>query len=837
MMNPANLTPGMQQYMKIKQENPDCIVLFRMGDFYETFYEDAKIAAKELDIVLTSRGKGEKKAPLAGIPYHAVEPYIAKLVKKGYKVAIVEQVEDPKLAKGLVKRELVRIITPGTVLESTMLDERSNNYLMSINKEGRYAGIALADISTGELMATEVDSYDKLLSEITKHNPAEIIIPLSLENSEFAKELSEMRYVVNTLDDRHYWQKSAESLLKNQFGVSSLQGYGIEDKPLIVSSIGALIAYLKQTQKNNLNLVGTIKTYSSCEYMILDYSTQRNLELLKNLRENTTRGTLLEVLDKTSTPMGSRLLKKWIVRPLMDIKKINERLDAVEELVENHLLRLQLREYLSKINDIERLIVKVKNLTANGRDLIALKQSLAQLPEIKEVLKDSRASLLKEILSSRNITNLVDLIEKAIVNEPPLSIRDGGIIKKGYSKELDDLKSISKDSKRWIAELEEKERQKTGIKSLKIKYNKVFGYFIEVTKPNLHLVPENYIRKQTQVNSERFITPELKEKEDIILNAEEKIVALEYNLFMELLKQISAYTEDIIRIAHLLAVLDVIQSFATVSSTNRYARPQIHEDFDLYIIQGRHPVIETLTGEFVPNDCKMSRESSFHIITGPNMAGKSTFMRQVALINILAQIGCFVPATQASISIVDRIFTRVGAHDDLTSGQSTFMVEMNETANILNNATENSLIILDEIGRGTSTYDGVSLAWSVVEYICQNIKAKTLFATHYHQLNRLAEMYENIENYNIAVDEQEDKIVFLRKILKGGTDKSYGIQVARLAGLPKKVIDRALEIMSKLEMEDVIGSRLDQKKLEKQFTRTVMERKSKPGKETQTKLI
>jgi DNA mismatch repair protein MutS len=803
-----NLSPGMQQYMKVKNEHPDCLVLFRMGDFYETFYEDAKTAAKELNIVLTARGKGEKRAPLAGIPFHAIEPYIAKLIKKGYKVALVEQMEDPRFAKGLVKRDLVRIITPGTVLESSLLNEKQNNYVMSVASEKDEYGIALADISTGEFLTSQFKGNSRLNTEVAKFSPAEIIIPLSMEESELSKELKKSS-IVHTFDDRHFWLQKAHSILKDHFEVHSLDGFGCEQLPLSISASGALLSYLKETQKTHLNYINSLHTFSTDEFMMLDSVTQRNLELLKNIRDGTSRGTLLEALDATSTSMGSRLLRKWIVRPLLSADEIQKRLDAVEELFDNIILREELKEQLVNVQDVERLISRVTFGSANARDLVGLKFSLEHVPKLKQLLQSVQSSVLSELRDVSDQKEVVELIQKAIKDEPSAILRDGNLIKKGYSKELDELHEITKSGKSWVSELEGKERQKTGIKSLKIKYNQVFGYFIEVTKANLHLVPPYYVRKQTQVNAERFITDELKEKESMILGAEEKIVNLEYELFLGVIKEVSKKTSEIQDIARKIAQLDCILSLAHVASHNNYAKPKIDTSDSIVIRDGRHPVVERFENcSFVANDCELDTDKKLLIVTGPNMVGKSTWMRQVALIVLMAQVGSFVPARAASIGLVDRIFTRVGAYDDLTMGQSTFMVEMSETANILNNATNKSLIILDELGRGTSTYDGVSLAWAIAEHIHNAIGAKTLFATHYHQLNKLEEKFPGIKNYHITVKDVDDKIVFLRKIERGGTDKSYGIHVAKLAGVPHDVIERSKSIMSMLEMEDEIGARL-----------------------------
>ncbi len=806
----VKLTPAMQQYMNIKNKHPDCVVMFRMGDFYELFYEDAKTAARELDIVLTSRGKGESKAPLAGIPYHAIEPYLAKLVKKGYKVAICEQMEDPKKAKGLVKRDLVRIITPGTLIDSIMLDEKRNNYIMAISKDKQDIGFAVAEISTGEFVTSQVDSIDKLKSQIARFEPSEIIFPLSLESSEFINEINKNgnSAVFNTFDDRHFWLEKAMQILKDHFQIISLEGFGITDKELCISSCGALISYLKETQRTSMDYINNLKYYSTEKFMILDNSTVRNLELMRNIRESSSKGTFISVIDNTYTVMGARLLKKWILQPLIDIEKINERLSAVEELSQDVLLREELIERLKKIQDIERLISRITYGNANARDLVALKNSLEKIPEIKSLLKTAQSNKLRSTAKLNELKEIVELISKSIIDEPSSLIREGNMIRQGYNDKLDELKNIIKKGKRWILELEEQEKKNTGIKSLKIKYNKIFGYFIEVTKANLHLVPDNYIRKQTQANSERFITEDLKKQEELVLNAEEKITELEYEIFMDVIKTVSEKTKEVQNVAHIISELDCLLNFSVLAVDNNYVKPDLSKDFDMILKDSRHPVLEQIEENYVPNDVILEKNNRTMIITGPNMSGKSSVMRQIALITLMAQIGSFVPASSARISVVDRIFTRVGASDDLYSGQSTFMVEMNETAQILNNATEKSLIILDEIGRGTSTYDGISIAWAVAEYIHTKIRAKTMFATHYHQLNKLSEEHEGIKNMNVAVSEKEDKIVFLHKLIEGGTDKSYGIQVANLAGLPKEVVEKSKKIMNRLEMEDEIGARI-----------------------------
>ncbi len=802
------LTPAMQQYMKIKQQYPDCIVLFRMGDFYETFYEDAKTVSKELEIVLTKRGKGEKQAPLAGVPFHALDNYLARLIKKGYKVAIVEQIEDPKFAQGLVKRDLMRIVTPGTVIESSMLSDKQNNYIVCLNKEKNVVALTAADISTATCITTEFDDPAKLKAELTRLNPAEIIIPLSLENSEFicSLQLPETT-TVTCYDDRHFWHEQAFEYLKEHFKIQDAAAFGIPRDSLCVTTSGSLFNYLKETQKTDLSYINTIRRYSADNFMSLDAATIRNLELLKNIRENSSKGTLLEALDLTQTAMGSRLLRNWIVQPLLDTSLIEQRLEAVDELMKRSLNREELKALLKDMHDVERIISRINFGTANARDLLALKKSLEKIPALKSELEKLNAELLEEFADVEDCSDVTELIEKSIVEEPPLSLREGNIIRQRFNAELDNLRNIMSSSKNWILEFEAKEKARTGIKSLKISFNRVFGYYIEITKPNLHMVPQDYIRKQTQVNAERFITPALKEQENLVLTAEEKMQELEFALFFEITKTISSFTEQIQRIGQCLAMLDALLSFADVAAEHNYVRPEITTEFELMIQEGRHPVLEQLT-DFVANDCLLDENSFMYIITGPNMAGKSTYMRQVALITLMAHLGSFVPASYAKIPLVDKIFIRVGAFDDLTQGQSTFMLEMLETANILNTATERSLIILDELGRGTSTYDGISLAWAIAEWIHDSIAAKTLFATHYHQLNKLAEKYQGIRNFSVAIKEVKEEIVFLHKIVAGGTDKSYGIQVAKLAGIPAEVIERSKVIMNRLEMEDEIADRI-----------------------------
>ncbi|MBW3019729.1 DNA mismatch repair protein MutS [Candidatus Woesearchaeota archaeon] len=809
------LTPGMRQYMEVKDKHPDCIVLFRMGDFYETFFEDAKTVSRVLDITLTARGKGEKRAPLAGIPYHALDNYLAKLVKRGFKVCMVEQLEDPKLAKGLVKRGVTRIVTPGTVIEDNMLTQ-SNNFIMSLNKEDDSYGIAISDISTGEFITTEVKNLLKLFGEIEKYSPAEIIVPTSYEQSDIVKDIKNRGYYVNSFDDRFYWIDKARKALLEHFKVENFDGYGINDKDAIITSSGALLSYLKETQFNALNHINKIRNYSVDEFMILDSSTQRNLELLKNIKDGTSRGSLFDVINKTITPMGSRKLRQWLLRPLLNVDKIKKRLNAIEELNKDSILREEIKQILDKISDIERISARITYGSANARDLVSLKNSLKYIPDLKKLLTNSESNFLKEIHEINPLDELVNIIETTIKEEPNTSLREGNIIKKGFNEELDELRMLSTNAKEWLAKFEEDEREKTGIKNLKVRYNKIFGYFIEVSKSNLNLVPESYIRKQTQANSERYFTEDLKNKENMILGAQDKIQALEYDLFLEVLKAALEKIEGIQDIASKISSLDCLYSLSIVSKNNNYCKPEIFEKSQIEIIKGRHPVVEILEANFVDNDCILNDEEIMKIITGPNMAGKSTYLRQNALIVLLAQIGSYVPAAEAKIGIVDRIFTRVGAYDDLSQGQSTFMVEMNETANILNNATEKSFVILDEIGRGTSTYDGFSLAWAIAEFLITKIKSKTMFATHYHQLNKMCEEFSGIKNYHISVKEENDEIIFLRKIVLGGTDRSYGIQVAKLAGLPEDVIHKAKVLMKTLEKEDQIMKSLEEEVIEKQ---------------------
>ncbi|QEK12176.1 DNA mismatch repair protein MutS [Crassaminicella thermophila] len=812
----GKLTPMMKQYLDLKEKYKDCILFFRLGDFYEMFFDDAILASKELEITLTGRDCGLKeRAPMCGVPHHSAENYIAKLIDKGHKVAICEQVEDPSVSKGIVKRDVVKIITPGTVMDAYMLDEKENNYIMSIYVDDDGAGISFADVSTGELRTTEFtkDNFiNCLLDEIVKINPKEIIInTLQCLGYDLKSEIYTVlsKPYIDVFDSWAFKQDYAIKKIKQHFNIIAIEGFGIDDKNHSTCSIGALFEYLQKTQKNSLSHINNIYFYSSDAYMILDKSTRRNLELTETMREKKRKGSLLWILDKTNTAMGGRILKKWIEEPLKDIGEIQSRLDAVEELKENILAREELKELLNNVYDLERLVVRISYGNANARDLIALKGSLEVLPKVKKILDSFNTLKLKNVLYEINLVQEVkELIKQSIMDDPPITIKEGGIIKRFYNHELDELREIISNSKQWIANLENNERLKTGIKSLKIGFNKVFGYYLEVTKTNLNLVPENYIRKQTLANAERYITPELKEAESKILGAEDKVVELEYQIFVQIRDEIKKFTKEIQNTARAIATLDALISFAEVSDRFGYTKPKINNDLLIDICNGRHPVVErTMDFDmFIGNDTLLDGdENRFSIITGPNMAGKSTYMRQVALIVLMAQIGCFVPADKATIGVVDRIFTRVGASDDLARGQSTFMVEMSELANILNNATKKSLIILDEIGRGTSTYDGLSIAWAVVEYISSKkvLGARTLFATHYHELTELEGILNGVKNYCISVEECNDDIIFLRKIIRGSADQSYGIQVAKLAGVIDDVITRAKQILLQLEENDI----------------------------------
>lgn len=807
----ATLTPMMQQYHDIKKRYDDCILFFRLGDFYEMFFKDAQTASRELEITLTGRDCGqEEKAPMCGVPFHSAEGYIARLVNKGYKVAICEQVEDPALAKGIVKRDVVRVVTPGTVIDSSMLDERKNNYLLSIYKIRDYFGIAAVDITTGEFSATSVswgNTIQKMMDEVAKYSPSEIIANRELCENNAIMSVIKNRFnsFVTCLGDESFSREKASDKFCDKLGEKCAG----ESFDLPLNASGALLQYIEQTQKVSLQHIQDINLYRIEEFMVLDMSTRRNLELSETMREKSKKGTLLWALDKTMTSMGGRTIRRWVEQPLLNTSDINERLFAVGELKEKFMFRVEIRELLKRVYDIERLMGKVILGNVNCRDLVSLKNSMGQIPYVKELLKELSASLIERKNNEIDpLQDVYELIENAIADEPPVSIKEGGIIKTGYNEEVDRYRNATTEGKTWIAALETSERDKTGIKNLKVGFNKVFGYFIEVTKSYFSLVPDSYIRKQTLANCERYITPELKEIEDTILGAEEKVVDLEYKLFLEVKDKIADEIERIKRTANAIAEIDVLCSFAEVADREAYCLPVVDNGEEIEIVDGRHPVVEKMLdqGSFVPNDVKLDMsEDRLAIITGPNMAGKSTYMRQTALIVLMAQIGSFVPAKSAKVGVVDRIFTRVGASDDLSAGQSTFMVEMSEMANILINATDKSLLILDEIGRGTSTFDGLSIAWAVIEYICDKSKlgSRTLFATHYHELTELEGKIGGIKNYCISVMEKGEDIVFLRKIIRGGADDSYGIQVARLAGLPQAVLSRAKEILKELEDADI----------------------------------
>ena len=798
--------------METKSQYQDCILFYRLGDFYEMFFDDALTASRELEITLTGKNCGqEERAPMCGVPYHAVESYLNKLVSKGYKVAICEQVEDPKTAKGIVKREVVRIVTPGTNLDTQALDESKNNYIMCIVYIADRYGVSVADITTGDYFVTEIEDSARLMDEIYRFSPSEIICNEAFYMS--GMDLDGMRdrlgITIYSLDAWYFDDAVCRQKLLDHFKVSSFAGLGLADYDCGVISAGALLQYLLETQKNDLSNLTHITPYTSGKFMMLDSSTRRNLELCETLREKQKRGSLLWVLDKTKTAMGARTLRKYIEQPLIDKKEIEKRLDAVQELKNQAISREELREYLSPVYDLERLIMKITYGSANPRDLTAFRTSLEMLPPIRYILQDMQCDLLRSIMEELDpLEDLCTLITNAIREEPPIAMKEGNIIRDGYNEEVDKLRRAKSDGKDWLAKLENDEREKTGIKNLRIKYNKVFGYYLEVTNSYKDLVPEYYTRKQTLANAERYITPELKELEDMILGAEDKLYALEYELYTEVRETVAAEVERIQQTAKAVAALDVFASLALVAERNNYVRPKINEKGVIDIKEGRHPVVERMIPNdmFIANDTYLDdKKHRISIITGPNMAGKSTYMRQTALIALMAQVGSFVPAKSANIGISDRIFTRVGASDDLASGQSTFMVEMTEVANILRNATSKSLLILDEIARGTSTFDGLSIAWAVVEYISDSrlLGAKTLFATHYHELTELEGKIENVNNYCIAVKEKGDDIVFLRKIVKGGADKSYGIQVAKLAGVPDLVINRAKEIVEELSEGDI----------------------------------
>ena len=809
----AEMTPMMQQYIATKEQYNDCILFYRLGDFYEMFFDDAIVVSKELELTLTGKSCGlEERAPMCGVPYHSVEGYLNKLVSKGYKVAICEQVEDPKLTKGIVKREVTRVVTPGTNQNTQAFEDNKNNYLMCVAYFDEVIGISIVDITTGDYYLTEVENKNQLMDEIVKYNPAEIICndAFLVSGVQIEELKNRLGICIFPLDPHFFDEDTCKKVLLKHFHVLSLQGIGIEEFSIGTVAAGALMQYLYDTQKSSLSHLTHIYPYLTSKYMLLDSATRRNLELCETLRDKQKKGSLLGVLDKTKTAMGGRLLRKYIEQPLIDKDKIIHRLDAIEDFCKNPCERDEIREYLNPVYDLERLIGKISFHTVNPRDMIALAASLRMMPPIKTVTRGMQAEALLRISEAIDgLEDICTLIDEAIVEEPPLQLKEGGIIKDGYDPDIDMLRKAKTEGKTWLAALEAEDRERTGIKNLRIKYNKVFGYYFEVTNSFKDMVPEDYIRKQTLTNAERYTTPRLKELEDTILNAEDKLYTLEYDKFCEIREHIAGQLERIQKTAHEIAKLDVFASLSLVAEQNHYVRPALNEKGVIQIKDGRHPVVEKVIEHdmFIPNDTFLDNgKNCISVITGPNMAGKSTYMRQSALIVLMAQIGSFVPASKASIGIVDRIFTRVGASDDLASGQSTFMVEMNEVANILRNATSNSLLILDEIGRGTSTFDGLSIAWSVIEFISNTkiLGAKTLFATHYHELTELEGKINNVNNYCIAVKEKGDDIVFLRKIIKGGADRSYGIQVAKLAGVPEMVIDRAKEILLELLDKDIL---------------------------------
>ena len=816
-------SPMMQNYLKTKEEYKDCILFYRLGDFYEMFFDDAITASRELELTLTGKDCGqEERAPMCGIPHHAAEVYIARLIAKGYKVAICEQLEDPKTAKGIVKRDVIRVVTPGTVMESNLLEEKKNNYIMSIYKNGIYFGMSVCDLSTGDFRMTQIrdtNNFAMLMDEISRYAPSEIVVNELMFNS--TEEIAKIKERFETYISKSNGFSQNVNEIKERSRIVNEDDQEIEkldDYILAITAANGLIAYLIETQKNSLEYLNKILLYNTSKYMSLDINARRNLEITEKLRDKSKKGTLLWVLDKTSTSMGGRLLRRWLNDPLIDECHINRRLESVKELKEDIMLRGDIVDSLKKVYDIERLASKISYGSANGRDLISLKNSTAQLPGIKAVLSRAKSQMLKDLYTELDeLQDIYEIIDKAIVDEPPISVKEGGLIKLGYDEEIDSLKTATTDGKNWVLKLEAEEREKTGIKGLKVGFNKVFGYFIEVTKSNLSQVPDRYIRKQTLANCERYITEDLKRLENEILGAEEKVINLEYNAFVGIRDEIEKNVQRVQKSANIISILDVLASFATVADDMNYVMPIVDNSGVIDIKDGRHPVIEKIIGgsEFVPNDTYLDKgENRLSIITGPNMAGKSTYMRQVALITLMAQCGSFVPSSYARIGVVDKIFTRVGASDDLSMGQSTFMVEMMEVATILKEATENSLVILDEIGRGTSTYDGLSIAWAVAEYIADKEKcgAKTLFATHYHELTQLEDKLEGVKNYSIAVKEKGEDIIFLRKIISGGTDESYGEHVAKLAGVPKVVTTRANEILRSIERKNV----LNEKKLEKE---------------------
>ena len=811
----AEYSPMMQHYLDTKKDYKDSILFYRLGDFYEMFFDDAILASRELELTLTGKECGqEERAPMCGVPFHAAEN------------SICEQMEDPKQAKGIVKREVIRVVTPGTVIESNLLDEKKNNYIMSVYKSGIYFGIAVCDVSTGDFRATQIketNNFSAALDEISRYSPAEIVVNNLMYDTteEIAKIRERFQIYISKQEDNKFSNNVEELTSKYNVVDESENKIEINDKTLCICAINGLLTYILETQKTNLDHINKIILYNNTKYMCLDINARRNLELTEKLRDKSKKGTLLWVLDKTSTSMGGRRLRRWINDPLLDIEKINKRLNSVKELKDNPILRGDIADLLKKVYDIERLVGKISYGNANARDLISLKNSVKQLPELKKIMSNTESTLLKELYNELDILeDIYNIIDVAIVEEPPISVKEGGIIKKGYNEEIDKLKMATTDGKNWLIQLEANEREKTGIKGLKVGFNKVFGYYIEVTKSNISLVPDRYIRKQTLTNGERYVTEELKKLENELLGAEEKVINLEYNAFCEIREIIEKQLLRIQRTADIVATLDVLNSFAIVAEDMNYCMPIVDNSGIIDIKGGRHPVIEKIlpSGEFVDNDTYLDKEDNrFSIITGPNMAGKSTYMRQVALITLMAQCGSFVPATFARLGVVDKIFTRIGASDDLSMGQSTFMVEMMEVATILKEATQNSLVILDEIGRGTSTYDGLSIAWAVAEYMSDKEKcgAKTLFATHYHELIGLEQKIQGVKNYSIAVKEKGEDIIFLRKIVAGGTDESYGVHVAKLAGVPQTVTKRSNEILRTLERKSILGSKEQEKENKK----------------------
>lgn len=809
------LTPMMDQYLEVKKQNPGCLLFFRLGDFYEMFFEDAVTASRELEITLTGRSCGQdEKAPMCGVPYHSAESYIQRLIQKGYKVAICEQMEDPKLAKGIVKREITRIVTPGTNMNAEAIEQDRNNYILSVNRVEDVIGVAVADISTGEFLVTEFKEEEKFMDEMAKFRPSELLVNEDLRNMQsfdFDRLARLYSIYINSYESYHYqWERCRDTILQH-FKVLSLEGLGLGEMPLATTAAGALLEYLVETQKRDLTHISRIDTYSVQQYMMLDAATRRNLELTETMRDKSRRGSLLWILDYTKTAMGGRLLRKWLEQPLVVQEQIEERQIAVENLVEDPMLSEELKESLNGIYDMERLMGKISYGSAGARDLIALKNSLACLPAIRTLLEDLSAPYFTALASEMDtLEDLHELLETSIYEEPPITIREGHLIKEGYNETVDTLRRASVDGQTWLMELEAKEKELTGIKNLRVGYNRVFGYYIEVSKSNIPLVPDRYIRKQTLSTGERYITEELKKIEDTLLGAQDKVVELEYQLFVEIRQKMADQMVRIQKTADQVAAVDVLRSLAEAAFRNQYVKPKMLQGKKgiLSIREGRHPVVEKMLGEepFIANDTYLdNKDDRIAIITGPNMAGKSTYMRQVAVIQLMAQIGSFVPAAAAELSIVDRIFTRVGASDDLARGQSTFMVEMSEVSNILRHATSKSLLILDEIGRGTSTFDGLSIAWAVVEYISDKkiIGAKTLFATHYHELTQLEGQLAGVKNYCVAIKENGEDVIFLRKIYRGSGDQSYGIEVAKLAGLPEWVVTRSREILGDLLDKDI----------------------------------